>query len=62
MNALELDVRLRHRDVVERPFQRFGVCTSCGRRRGEDGRPLFVTGRRRRKLECLECFDLGGAR
>lgn len=62
MNALELDVRRRHRNMGERPWQRFGRCSTCGRTHGEDGRPLWLTGRRPSALECLECYDLAPSR
>lgn len=59
MTELERVVRARHLNVGERPWQHFGRCSSCDRVRDQEGRPIFVTGRRRRRLECLECFDLG---
>jgi hypothetical protein len=37
----------------------FARCSRCGRRRGDDGRPLLVRGRRRRELVCLRCFAGG---
>jgi hypothetical protein len=61
VTALEAAVRLRHGDVDRRPWQRHGVCASCGRTHGEDGRPLWLTGARRTRLICLECFDLAPA-
>jgi hypothetical protein len=60
-NSLERRTRALHTSVVGRPFQRFGLCTSCGRLADADGRPLWITGRRRTTLICLECFDLGPA-
>ena len=59
MTERERLTRQRHLHRGERPWQRFGVCTGCGRTRDEDGRPLWLTGRRRSRLLCLECFDLG---
>lgn len=62
MTTMELLVRRAHGHYGERPFQRFGCCSACYRYRDDGGRLLYVTGRRRASLVCLECFDLGGRR
>lgn len=59
MTELERAARARHLNVGERPWQHFGRCSSCNRVRDDEGRPIFVTGRRRRQRLCLECFDQG---
>ena len=58
MNALELKVRLAFRAL---PYQRFGRCSRCRRLERDDGRPLWVGGRVRGALVCLDCFDERGA-
>jgi hypothetical protein len=35
----------------------FGVCVSCARARDEEDRPLYITGKRRERMQCLRCFD-----
>jgi hypothetical protein len=58
LNTLERDARRLWREWGD-GFAMFGRCVVCGRLSDEDGRPLFVRGRRRGRLVCLACFDQG---
>ena len=57
MNQCE---RLLRETFAALPYQRFGICACCRRHTGEDGRPLWLAGRVRSALICLECFDKRG--